>query len=63
LLALDSFVTYLAAIFEELMDRQMLIPTLDFVARARGMMKLPKETGIARASLYKALSPQGKPRF
>ena len=55
---------YLEAVFEEPMDRQMLIHTLGVVARARGMMKLSKETpGITRAGLYKALSPQGNPSF
>ena len=53
----------LEAIFEEPMDRQMLIHTLGVVARARGMMKLAKETGITRAGLYKALSPKGNPSF
>jgi probable addiction module antidote protein len=54
---------YLAAVFEEPMDREMLIHTLGVVARARGMMKLAKETGITRAGLYKALSPKGNPSF
>jgi probable addiction module antidote protein len=53
----------LEAVFEELMDRQMLIHTLGVVARARGMMKLSKETGITRAGLYKTLSPDGNPSF
>jgi probable addiction module antidote protein len=42
---------YLAAVFEEPMDRQMLIHTLGVVARAHGMMKLAKEIGITRAGL------------
>ena len=54
---------YLEAVFEEPMDRQMLIHTLGVVARARGMMKLSKDTGITRAGLYKALSPDGNPSF
>jgi len=54
---------YLEAVFEEPVDRQMLIHTLGVVARARGMMKLSKETGITRAGLYKALSPDGNPSF
>jgi probable addiction module antidote protein len=54
---------YLEAVFEEPMDRQMLIHTLGVVARARGMMKLAKDTGITRAGLYKALSPEGNPSF
>jgi probable addiction module antidote protein len=54
---------YLEAVFEEPVDRQMLIHTLGVVARARGMMKLSKDTGITRAGLYKALSPNGNPSF
>jgi probable addiction module antidote protein len=54
---------YLDAVFEVPMDRQMLIHTLGVVARARGMMKLAKDTGITRAGLYKALSPDGNPSF
>jgi probable addiction module antidote protein len=54
---------YLEAVFEEPVDRQMLIHTLSVVARARGMMKLSKDTGITRAGLYKALSPNGNPSF
>jgi probable addiction module antidote protein len=54
---------YLETAFEEPVDRQMLIHTLGVVARARGMMKLSKDTGITRAGLYKALSPNGNPSF
>ena len=59
----EDIKNYLEAVFEEPMDRQMLIHTLGVVARARGMMKLAKETGITRAGLYKALSPKGNPSF
>lgn len=45
----DDINNYLEAVFEEPMDRQRLIHTLGVVARARGMMKLSKETGITRA--------------
>jgi Domain of unknown function (DUF5122) beta-propeller len=41
----------------------MLIHTLGIVVRARGMMKVSKETGITRAGLYPALSPKGNPSF
>ena len=33
------------------------------VARARGMAKLAKDTGLGRESLYKALAPGAKPRY
>jgi probable addiction module antidote protein len=59
----EDIKNYLAAVFEEPMDRQMLMYTLGVVAQARGMMKLAKETGITRAGLYKALSPKGNPSF
>jgi probable addiction module antidote protein len=59
----EDIKNYLEAVFEGPMDRQMLIHTLGVVARARGMMKLSKETGITRAGLYKALSPNGNPSF
>jgi probable addiction module antidote protein len=59
----EEDINYLEAVFEEPMDRQMLIHTLGVVARARGMMKLSKDTGITRAGLYKALSPNGNPSF
>lgn len=45
----EDIKSYLEAVFEEPMNRQMLIHTLGVVARARGMMKLAKETGITRA--------------
>lgn len=33
------------------------------VARARGMSRIAKVSGLGRESLYKALSPKSKPRF
>ncbi len=54
---------YLEAVFEEPMDRKMLVRVLGVVARSRGMMKLSKDTGITRAGFYKALSPDGNPSF
>lgn len=33
------------------------------VAKARGMAKLAKDTGLGRESLYKALAPGAKPRY
>src|SRR5690606_11230533 len=32
-------------------------------AKARGMSKLAKDTGLGRESLYKALAPGAKPRY
>ena len=32
-------------------------------ARARGMAQLAKDAGLGRESLYKALTPEAKPRY
>lgn len=36
---------------------------LGTAARARGMSKVAKKTGLSRESLYKALSEKGNPEF
>jgi probable addiction module antidote protein len=33
------------------------------IARAKGMTLMAEQTGLARSSLYKALSPDGNPEF
>lgn len=33
------------------------------IARAKGMSKIARKAGLARESLYKALSPDGNPEF
>lgn len=38
-----------------------LIEAINTVARAKGMSNTAKKAGMARASLYKALSPDGNP--
>lgn len=38
-----------------------LIEAINTVARAKGMSKTAKKAGMARTSLYKALSPEGNP--
>jgi probable addiction module antidote protein len=41
----------------------MLLKALGDVAKARGMAKVAKDSGLGRESLYKALSPGAKPRY
>jgi probable addiction module antidote protein len=53
---------YMATVLET-GDTELLLLALGDVARARGMTKLAKETGLGRESLYKALSPGAQPRF
>ena len=42
-------------------DRAYILNAIGIVARARGMSALQKETGLNRATLYSALSPEGNP--
>lgn len=44
-------------------DGSLIRAALGDIARARGMSRLSRETGLARESLYKALSPDGNPEF
>ena len=53
---------YLIADFET-EDPTFIVASLGVVARARGMSRLAEETGLTRATLYKALSADGNPEF
>lgn len=44
-------------------DGSLIRAALGDIARARGMSQVARETGLARESLYKALSPEGNPEF
>ncbi len=44
-------------------DPDLFVRALAAVARARGMAQLAKASGLARESLYKALTPGRKPQF
>jgi probable addiction module antidote protein len=44
-------------------DGSLIRAALGDIARARGMSLVARETGMARESLYKALSPEGNPEF
>jgi probable addiction module antidote protein len=53
---------YIEACFEEAGDDPSFIAkALGDVARARGMMQLSRETGLAREALYRSLSSDGNP--
>lgn len=55
---------YLEACQEEFGDDPAFIAhALGVVARARNMTELAKGSGMTRAGLYKALSPEGNPSF
>jgi len=55
----NAVAAYLAAVAEE--DIALLPAALGTVARARGMSTLARDTGLARESLYRALSEDGNP--
>lgn len=44
-------------------DYDELIRALGYIAKAKGMATVAKESGLGRESLYKALAPGAKPRF
>jgi probable addiction module antidote protein len=60
--------TEIAAYLQDRMDEAggdpaVIAAALGEIARAHGMMKLSKETGLTREALYRALSPEGNPNF
>ena len=57
----EAIALYLDAVMQE--DPSMLTSALGDIARARGMSDLAQETGLARESLYRALSSDGNPTF
>ena len=60
----DDMAAYLDACLEEAGDDPAFIANaLGVIARARGMTKLARDTGLARENLYKALSADGNPEF
>jgi probable addiction module antidote protein len=58
----QTVVAYLNEVLAE-GDPNSVIAALGTVARARGMAKLARTTGLGRESLYKALSSDGNPSF
>ncbi len=58
----EAISEYLNAALEDQNPDVFLVAVGD-VARARGMAKLAKDTGMGRESLYKALAPGAHPRY
>jgi probable addiction module antidote protein len=60
----EDMAAYLEACFQEAGDDGAFIAkALGNIARAKGMTRLSKDTGLGRESLYKALSGEGNPSF
>ena len=58
----EDIAAYLEAVFED-GDPALITHALGVIARAEGMSEVAKQTGLTRASLYKALSADGHPEF
>ena len=60
----EDMALYLQACMDEAGDDAAFIAAaLGYIARAKGMRQLAKDTGLGRESLYKALSGEGNPSF
>jgi probable addiction module antidote protein len=58
----EDVAAYLDAILED-DDPELLKVALGDIARSKGMSEVARTVGMSRASLYKALSPEGNPEF
>ena len=60
----EDVAAYLEVCVEEAGDDPLFIAqALGTIARAKGMTQLARDTGLARESLYIALSAEGNPEF
>ncbi len=59
----DIALYFEACLVDDPGDGSLIRAALGDIARARGMSQVARETGLARESLYKALSPDGNPEF
>ena len=44
-------------------DNEEFLRAIGYIAKAKGMSQIAKESGLGRESLYKAFRPNAKPRF
>jgi probable addiction module antidote protein len=58
----EAISEYLSQVLDD-GDSDELLRALGYIAKAKGMAMIAKESGLGRESLYKALSPGSKPRF
>ena len=58
----EDMAAYLEAVLQE-GDPALVAAALGDIARAKGITQIARETGLGRASLYKALSPEGNPEL
>ena len=58
----EDMVAYIEAALED-GDPSIIASVLGDVARAERMTEIAEKTGLSRTSLYRALSPEGRPEF
>ena len=58
----EDIAAYVTMVIED-GDAAELAHVLGIAAKARGMSEIAKATGLTREALYKALTPNAKPRF
>jgi probable addiction module antidote protein len=58
----EDMAAYLEAVLQE-GDSTLVAAALGDIARAKGIAQIARDTGLGRASLYKALSPEGNPEL
>lgn len=58
----EAISEYLSQVLAE-GDSDELLRAIGYVAKARGMSQVARETGLGRESLYKAFAPGARPRF
>ena len=44
-------------------DTNELLEAIGYIAKAKGMSQIAKDTGLGRESLYKSFAPNSNPRF
>lgn len=58
----EDIAEYLTQVLAE-GDSNELLRAIGYIAKARGMTQLAKDTGLGRESLYKAFRTDAKPQF
>jgi len=58
----EAMAEYLSQVLED-GDNEEFLRAIGYIAKAKGMAQIAKDTGLGRESLYKAFRPNAKPRF
>lgn len=58
----ETIILYLQQAFKTA-DENIIMKAIGTAARAKGMSDVAEKTGLARTSLYRGLSEDGKPKF